>query len=186
MSISSEVINTIAATLQDKFKFATISDLDKAVSDVLKRTQERGVRDKNQFSLSTMVRGLRAQTGQTINSQTAEADVAYVKALTTGTTPGSYLVPTIQAEEIIGFLTIGGIARASGVRIWPMNGIQKMNVPTATALPSWVWTAQNSVQTPTDPNLGQMAFDLKERRALIAIPNQLLAVSVPAFDTLLN
>jgi len=30
-----------------------------------------------------------------------------------------------------------------------------------------------------------MAFDLKERRSLVAIPNQLLAVSVPAFDTLL-
>jgi HK97 family phage major capsid protein len=30
-----------------------------------------------------------------------------------------------------------------------------------------------------------MAFDLKERRALVAVPNQLLAVSIPAFDTLL-
>ena len=46
--------------------------------------------------------------------------------------------------------------------------------------------AQNSVQTPTDPNLGQMAFDLKERRCLTAVPNQLLATSVPAFDQLLG
>jgi HK97 family phage major capsid protein len=45
---------------------------------------------------------------------------------------------------------------------------------------------QNSVQTPTDPNLAQMSFDLKERRALIATPNQLLAVSVPAYDVLLS
>jgi HK97 family phage major capsid protein len=71
------------------------------------------------------------------------------------------------------------------VRIWDLDGVQKMTVPTELGAPSWVWMAQNSVQTPTDPNLGQMAFDLKERRALVAIPNQLLATSVPAFDTLL-
>jgi len=112
--------------------------------------------------------------------------VAYVKALTTGSTPGSYLVPTIQADEIIGYLSIGGILRASGARIWPMNGIQKMTVPTALSAPAWVWMAQNSVQTPTDPNLGQLSFDLKEKRALVAIPNQLLATSVPAFDVALS
>lgn len=185
MHISDEVINVVASTLQEKFGFATTSMLDKAVADVLKKTQEKVV-SRNGFSLSTMIRGLRAMRGEAMNPKTAEADVAYTKALTTGSTPGSYLVPTIQAEEIIGYLTIGGIARAAGVRIWPMNGIQKMDVPTATTVPSWVWTAQNSVQTPTDPNLGQMVFDLKERRALIAVPNQLLAVSVPAFDTLLS
>jgi HK97 family phage major capsid protein len=182
--ISDQVLNTVAETLQTKFGFATTSQLDRAVSDLLKKTQEK-VAGRNNFSLSTMVRGLRAMQGTPLTPKTAEADVAYVKALTTGATPGSYLVPTIQADEIIGYLTIGGIARSSGVRVWPMNGIQKLTVPTATAVPSWVWTAQNSVQTPTDPNLGQMAFDLKERRCLIAVPNQLLAVSVPAFDTLL-
>lgn len=67
-----------------------------------------------------------------------------------------------------------------------MNGIQKMTVPTATTAPSWIWCAQNSQQTPTDPNLGQMAFDLKERRVIVAVPHQLLAVSVPAFDQLLG
>jgi HK97 family phage major capsid protein len=185
MDFNPEVLNQVAATLQEKHGFATTTQLDKAVADIIKKTQEKSaVREK--FSLSTMIRGERVLNGVApLNPRTAEADAAYCKALTTGTTPGSYLVPTIQADEIIQFLTIGGIARGSGVRVWPMNGIQKMNVPTATAVPSWVWTAQNSIQTPTDPNLGQMAFDLKERRALIAIPNQLLAVSVPAFDTLL-
>jgi HK97 family phage major capsid protein len=183
VNISNEVVNTLAALLQEKFGFATVTALDKAVADLLKRTEEK--KSKPQFSLSTMIRGLRAMRGEAMNPQTAEADVAYVRALTTGSTPGSYLVPTIQAEEIIGYLTIGGIARASGLRVWPCNGVQKFNVPTATTVPSWVWTAQNSVQTPTDPNLGQMSFDLKERRALVAVPNQLLAVSVPAFDTML-
>jgi HK97 family phage major capsid protein len=186
MNVSSEVINVVAETLQQKFGFATTTQLDKAISDVLRKTEQRGATGKIPFSLSQMIRGLRAMKGEAMNPQTAEADVAYVKALTTGSTPGSFLVPTIQADEIIQYLTIGGVARAAGVRIWPMNGIQKLNVPVATTAPSWVWMAQNSVQTPTDPNLGQMAFDLKERRCLTAVPNQLLNVSVPAFDALLG
>jgi HK97 family phage major capsid protein len=185
-TVSSEVINVVAQTLQEKFGFATMTQLDKAVADLLRKTQERTSNGKVPFSLSTMIRGLRAMRGESLNAQTAEADVAYCKALSTGATPGSYLVPTIQADEIIAYLSIGGIARASGVRIWPMNGIQKMTVPTALLAPSWVWTAQNSQQTATDASLGQMAFDLKERRALTAVPNQLLATSVPAFDQLLG
>jgi HK97 family phage major capsid protein len=183
--INETVVRTLAEVLQEKHGFVNVTMLDKAVADLLRKTQERGASGKTPFSLSTMIRGLRAMRGEPLNPNTAEADVAYVKALATTGTPGSYLVPTVQAEEIIGYLSIGGILRASGARVWPMNGIQKMTVPVATTAPSWVWMAQNSVQTPTDPNLGQMPFDLKERRCLIAVPNQLLAVSVPAFDTLL-
>lgn len=181
--INEQVINTVAETLKEKFGFCTQTQLDKAVADLLRKTEQKTT--SNPFSLSKMIRGLRAMRGEPLNVNTSESDVAYVKALATTSTPGSYLVPTIQAEEIIGYLSIGGIARSAGVRIWPCDGIQKLTVPTATAVPSWVWMAQNSVQTPADPNLGQMAFDLKERRALIAAPNQLLAVSIPAFDTLL-
>ncbi len=173
--INDQVVKTLAEILQEKHGFSTVSQLDRAIADVLKRTEQRSASGKTPFSLSTMIRGLRAMKGEAINTNTAEADVAYVKALTTGTTPGSYLVPTIQADEIIAYLSIGGIARTAGVRVWPMNGIQKMTVPTALMAPLWVWMAQNSVQTPTDPNIGQMAFDLKERRALTAVPNQLLA-----------
>jgi HK97 family phage major capsid protein len=186
VQLSSEVLNVLATTLQKEFGFATTSQLDKALVEILARTAVRQNERKNTFSLSTMIRGLRVLRGESLNANTADADAQYLKALSTGTTPGSYLVPTLQADEIIAFLETGGIARSSGVRIWPMNGIQKMNVPAATASPTWVWMAQNSVQTPTDPNLAQMSFDLKERRALIAIPNQLLSTSVPAFDVLLS
>lgn len=185
MQVSAEVIKVLAEQLQQLHGFATQSQLDTAIADVLKKTQER-VSKGPQFSLCRMIRGLAALTRSPIVPATAEADAAYTKALTTGSTPGSYLVPTLQADEIIGYLNTGGIARAMGVRIWPMNGIQKMTVPTALASPVWVWMAQNSVQQATDPNLGQLAFDLKERRCLVAIPNQLLASSVPAMDTLLS
>lgn len=182
--VSNEILNQISAHLQDSCGFTTKTDLDRAVADIMKKTQHR--ESAGGFSLSKMIRGLRALQHAPITPDTAEADVAYVKALTTGSTPGSYLVPTIQADQITQFLTIGGIARSSGVTVWPMNGIQKLTVPGATVLPSFVWTAQNSVQTPTDPNLQQLAFDLKERRCLVAVPNQLIATSVPAFDTLLS
>ena len=86
-NISNEVICTIAEALQEKFGFATHSELDKAIADVLRKTHER-VTKGNSFSLSTMIRGLRVMRGEAINSQTAEADVSYVKALTTGSTPG--------------------------------------------------------------------------------------------------
>jgi HK97 family phage major capsid protein len=182
--VSSEIKQEIARYLQDDCKFSTISDLDKAVSDIVKKTYQRESREG--FSLSRMIRGLRAIQHAPINADTAEADVQYVKALTTGSSPGSFLVPTVQADQITQFLTIGGVLRSSGVTVLPMSGIQKLNVPAATVLPSWVWTAQNSVQTPTDPNLGQLSFNLVERRCLVAVPNQLIAVSVPAFDTLLR
>jgi HK97 family phage major capsid protein len=185
MQVSNEVAQVLANVLQERFGFATVSQLDRAVADVLKKTNER-MANGPRFSLSTMIRGLAALHRQPLVPATAEADASYVKALSTGSTPGSYLVPTMQADEIIGYLNTGGIARSMGVRIWPMNGIQKMNVPSALAAPAWVWMAQNSVQQATDPNLGQLSFDLKERRALIAIPNQLLATSVPALDTLLS
>lgn len=193
MNFNAETLETVARLLQEKHGFATTSQLDRAVAEIVKKTVERETKG-NQFSISRMIRGIRIVRGlpaiENIDGRpipnTAEADLQYVRALTTGATPGSYMVPTIQAEEIIAYLTIGGIARSGGVRIWPLNGIQKLTVPTATATPSWVWMAQNSTQTPTDPNLGQMAFDLKERRALVAVPNQLIAVSVPAFDTMLS
>lgn len=83
----------MAETLQSKFGFCTTGQLDRAVADLLKKTQERGANGRNVFSLSTMIRGLRAMKGEAISEQTREADIAYVRALTTGATPGSYLVP---------------------------------------------------------------------------------------------
>jgi HK97 family phage major capsid protein len=185
MTLSPEILKALCDTLQKEHGFATVSQLDAAVLDILAKTQQRQQQGKNTFSLSAMIRGMRALRGESLNAQTQSADCEVLKALTTGSSPGSYLVPTIQAAEIIQFLETGGIARSAGVRIWPMAGIQKLNIPTALGAPTWVWMAQNSVQTPTDPNLGQVSFDLKERRALIAIPNQLLQTSVPAFDVLL-
>lgn len=186
LNVNPEVMNALVETLTKEYGIVKTSDMDKALADLVKRGAERQKEGKNTFSLSKMIRGLRIIEGRSpVNERTVDEDVAYVKALDTGTTPGSYLVPTIQADEIIQYLTIGGVGRAAGFRVWPMNGVQKLNVPAATGAPSWAWIGENTSSTPSDPNLGQMAFDLKERRCLVAIPNQLLAVSVPAFDSLL-
>jgi HK97 family phage major capsid protein len=64
--------------------------------------------------------------------------------------------------------------------------MQKLNVPIGLASPAFIWAAQNSQQSPSDPNLSQIPFDLLEMRALVAVPNSLLRSSVPAFDELLG
>jgi HK97 family phage major capsid protein len=184
VEISAEVLKTVAQVLQETYGFATKTELDKAVADVLKRTHERGSRGPA-FSMSQMIRGLRALKSDPIVASTAEEDVKYVRALQTSTTPGSYLVPTFQSESIIAALAQRSVLRAAGARVWPMAGMQKLTVPTSLASPTFVWRAQNSVQTPSDPNLGQVSFDLKEQMALVAVPNSLLRASVPAFDEVL-
>jgi len=40
--------------------------------------------------------------------------------------------------------------------------------------------------TPSDLNAGQVSFDLKSQKSLTAIPNELLAVSVPAVDQIIS
>jgi HK97 family phage major capsid protein len=191
MSLTSQQLNQLTEVLKDKCGFATITDLDKAVADIQRRTDKRLARG-NSFSLSRVIRALRVVSGQTaLNEDSKDSDLAYLnqtceRAMSTGTPPGSYLVPTIQADEIIEYLNLGGVARAAGVRIWPMKDIQKMNIPIALQSPTWTWAAQVSMTTPSDPNLGQLSFNLNERRCLIAVPNQLIAVSVPAFDTLIS
>ena len=74
------------------------------------------------------------------------------------------------------------MVRASGATIWPMASIQKLNIPSETAEPNVEYLTETQAQNPSDPNLGQIALDLKERRALVALPNNLLRVSVPAVD----
>ena len=87
MSISNEVVSQIAALLQEKHGFTTATQLDLAVADLLQKTEQRKARG-NGFSLSTAIRGMRAQQGTPINESTKDADIAYVRALSTGSTPG--------------------------------------------------------------------------------------------------
>src|ERR1700722_4333168 len=131
MQVSEEIMKVISETLREKYGHATQTQLDQACGDILKRSAERSAHGRPVFSLSTMIRGLRAMRGEAINHLSVESDVAYVKALSTGSTPGSYLVPTLQADEIIAALLAGGVARQSGVRLWDMQGTQKLTVPTA-------------------------------------------------------
>jgi HK97 family phage major capsid protein len=75
-----------------------------------------------------------------------------------------------------------------------MPGIQRMNVPVESAAPTVVWGnsagsgagGQGQQLTPSDPNLSQVQFDLKTAKALVAIPNELLATSVPAIDQIVS
>jgi HK97 family phage major capsid protein len=155
------------------------------------------------FSPSKAIRGIIFKAKPEVNSLSEnsslpvdrEGDIAYAeKTLLTGTTPGSFLVPTIQADTIISLLASANVIRAAGQRVWPMNGIQKLNVPVALAAPNIVWGnsagtgagGQGQALVPSDPNLGQVSFDLKSAKSLTAIPNELLATSVPAIDQIIS
>lgn len=189
MEFNSEMLTKLANEISKLGIFATQGSVDKFMADVVaegaKALASKDAPEK--FSFSRALRGLSAQAGRSINDATKAADIAYVeKTLVTTATPGSYLVPTIQADAIVEILGRGGVVRASGATIWPMASIQKLNIPTETAEPTVEYLTQTTQQNPSDPNLGQIALDLKERRALVALPNNLLRVSVPAVDAIVT
>jgi HK97 family phage major capsid protein len=184
MQLNPEVLGKLTQILSDSF--ATKSELDAAVARLTGRTGYSNT-GNSEHSLSRMIRGLLARQGHIVNETEREADLSYVqRALATTSTPGSYLVPTIQANDIIQILTTNGVFRAIGPRTWPMTGIQKLTIPTAMGLPTVQYLGQNTAQTAADPNLGQVSFDLKTARALTQVPLELLRVSVPAMDSVLT
>ena len=160
--------------------------LTAAVKNILARTQQRRVNGSEPFSLTRAVCGLSALKGVAINPKTAEEDAAYVRALTTGSTPGSYMVPVVQADAIISQLAQYSTARAAGCRIWPMSGIDQMNVPVGVSSPTFVWMAQNSRQTSSDLNAAQIPFNLKLQQAFELLPIQLFKSASPQWDVVLE
>lgn len=185
-TINPGLVETIAQALHDAGHFPTKTDFEKLKSDLEKAPPHPRDGEPGRPSISKMIRGLSAKANRVINESTKEADLNYVKALDTGTQPGSFLVPTLQANEIIGFLSVGGVVRSAGARIWDLRGIQKLNVPVATAAQTVEYLGENTAQTATDPNLSQMPFDLKTRRSLTAFPNELLAASTPGIDKIIT
>jgi HK97 family phage major capsid protein len=144
-------------------------------------------KDKAEFSITRAIRGDMARKGYVINEATKEQDINYAsKALTTGSTPGSYIVPTIHSDQIIEILGRGGVLRQMGPTIWPMSTIQKLNIPVEAAEPTVEYMAQNAEQASSDANFDQVNLDLKTRRSLSALPNELLMVSVPRVDEIVT
>ncbi len=189
LEFSQELVKQLADAIAASGVFVAKSEYDKdaAAKSLIERTQARIQSGRGPTAQHTKaIRGMMALASKTVNKDTAESDVAYLRALVTGSTPGSYLVPTLQAGEAVPALTMGGVLRAAGARIWPLVGLQKENVVVASGLPTVEYLAQTAQQTPSDPNFGQVAFDLKERRGLTAVPRRLLATASPAYDVLVE
>jgi HK97 family phage major capsid protein len=198
MKFDAAVLDSLADALAKAGYLSTPSQIEERIRTIVAQASSsrgKGTWTEGGFSISRALRGAAAAGGHVIKTDSAESDIAYAKkTLLTGTTPGSYLVPTSQADQIIGLLTSANVVRAAGARIWPMGGNQKMNVPVATASPSIVWGdgsgngpgGTGQTLTPSDPNIGQLAFDLKNQKSLVAVPNELLAVSVPAVDQVIS
>ncbi len=187
MVLNEQLVQQLASELIKSGLVASQHDLNKVLADI--KAQSASSRDwageskHRGTGIAQAIRGLAAMQGRVISAETVKADLEYVqRTLVTSATPGSYLTPTVQADAIIEILGKGGVVRAAGATIWPMTSIQKLNIPTETANPTVEYLTETTAQTPSDPNLGQLAMDLKEARALIALPNNLLRVSVPAVD----
>jgi HK97 family phage major capsid protein len=198
-----EVLDALASALHRSGYLRTNPELEELMRTVAAQAVSsnptlngKGKFNTGNFSIVRAINGALAAAGKHLRgAANADADIEYMKrTLLTGTTPGSYLVPTIQADAIIQLLTSAHVIRLAGARIWPMNGIQKLNIPAATASPSIVWGdssgagagGQGQVLTPSDLNLGQVQLDLHSAKALTSIPNELLAVSVPAVDQIVS
>lgn len=192
MQVNSVLLDELASSLVKAGYFPTKADFDKLVKSINGSVASRNA--ANAFSISQFVRGLAARQGKILNERTKAADLQFVdrtieevsKALDTQNTPGSFLVPTIQADAIIAILQAAAVLRVSGATVWPMAGIQKLNIPTETATPTVEFLGDNTAQTPSDPGLGQVPLNLKRRRSLTAIPNALLRVSVPQVDSIIT
>jgi HK97 family phage major capsid protein len=174
--------------------FALKSDFERSILDLEKKCQAKAAGAKSDFSLSRWIRGLMAtQRMPRIAGTDPESDARYFEVhnqevrrdLSTTATPGSYLVPTIQAAEIVALLSDYGALRRAGARIIPMIGLEKLTFPVAMTYPTQEWLGQNTQQSATSADLGQVSFSLKTCRSLTPIPNELLAVSVPPIDAIM-
>jgi HK97 family phage major capsid protein len=209
MNFSPEVLDKLATALSESGYLSTRKSIEEVVRDIAAQGASGKGRSAEpvRFSISKALRGMvfaannQANTFSSVpgrseaSASSRDEDINYFKkTLLTGTTPGSFLVPTIQAGDIIQLLASAHVIRQSGARIWPMAGIQKMNVPVESAAPPVVWGTGSgagaggtgATLTPSDPGLAQMAFDLKNAKALVAVPNELIAVSVPAIDQVVS
>lgn len=193
MQVNSVLLDELASALVKAGYFPNKRDFDALVKSINGNVASRNA--ASAFSISTFVRGLCARQGRVINESSKATDLAYTdktivevqqKALDTQSTPGSFLVPTIQADAIIQILQASAVLRVSGATVWPMAGIQKLNIPTETATPNVEFLSDNTAQTPSDPGIGQVSLNLKRRRSLTAIPNALLRVSVPQVDAIVT
>jgi len=121
MQFSAEVLDKLADAMSNAGYLISPRDFHDLVKKVEGQVGAKGRGSnfgENAFSITRFIRGLTAMGGNVINAASRENDLQYAqKTLLTGTTPGSYLVPTIQADAIIGLLTSAHVIRAAGCRV---------------------------------------------------------------------
>ena len=122
------LLETVARQKLERFgrrRPVTQDQIVRVVEEIVARTLQREAEGREQFSYARAVNGLLAMKHSAINAENAEEDAQYVaRAMTTGTQPGQYLVPTIQADAINSQLAQLSSCRAAGARVWPMRGFR--------------------------------------------------------------
>ena len=177
---------------QARGRYVTQRELEIATKMVMARTEAKVAAQKNAsepegFSFSRMVRGLLALKHRPLDARTAHGDAIYVsRALNTGTTPGSYLVPILQARAVIGELAQYSSLRAAGATLWPVSNVSELKIPGAVTSPTFTWMSQNSQIPASDPNFSGLDFVLKSLVSLSRVSLLLFANAVPSFDVLIQ
>ena len=139
--------------------------------------------DENAASIGAVIRGLAARANKPLTKDAA--DLAVVKSLSTGSTPGSYLVPTEQYSQLIPALSRGGVLRRAGATIVPLTYGQRVQVPIEGAVSDseTVYINENSqLSSPITPNIEQRDVTLKQLAAIFEASANLARTSKPGFD----
>src|SRR6185437_8878005 len=137
-TINPAMLDKLADALSSQGYFTSKRDFDLLVKQISgKACSPAGRSDDGSFSICRALRGLSAMQAKVISEVSREMDIQYAqKTLLTGTTPGSFLVPTAQADSIVQLLASSHVIRAAGARIWPMASLQKLNVPVESSSPT--------------------------------------------------
>jgi HK97 family phage major capsid protein len=192
MNFNPDLMSKLADALAATGVFTLRSQFNEALAAMQKRAHDGNGRSHD-FSISKWVRGAAAIQSRPLNEFTRTSDVEYFensirqtedlkRSLSTTTTPGSYLVPTQQAAEVVALLETYGVLRQAKPRIWNMAS-DKLTIPVQAAGATFEWIGQNTQQSASDVTPSQLALQLFTCRALTAIPNELLFSSSPEVDS---
>lgn len=159
----------------------TQKQITEIVKKILDRADARAASGAPPLNLSAMLRGMKVLKGEAVAPSTAEADLRVLKALDPGSNPGAYLVETTTAEVIGAYASLGGALDAAGPRIIPMPNVLKKTL-VLPSIPDFQWLGASSQISAADPVVGQVTANLKFRKALVEVSNELMATSNPAVD----
>ncbi len=167
---------------------ATLKQRTDALDTAVRRAavQPQGQFDTPTYGIGRLLRALAGGRGDPARAAEFAAktwnDGYTAKALAAGVgAAGGYLVPEIQAQEVIELLRKASAVRRLGPTLVPMpHGTLLMAKLTGGAQAEYL--GENTAITPSVPSFGQVRLTARKLAALVPISNDLIRYSAPAAD----